>query len=94
MDSYALHKLRLTTAPRPDGIRARMLIELSNDIGPILATILNETMTSGILPDQWKLSNIAPIFRKYNPSDAGKYREVAMDDLMLKSGENWAKKLL
>ena len=89
--SEAITKLRPGTAPGPDGIRAKIIIELNQQISPILTRILNLSMQTGKIPSQWKLSNVAPIFKSGNTHDPSNYRGVSMEDLLLKIGEKLLK---
>ena len=82
-----LGKMKSNTSPGPDGVRAKMIIELKDDLSAPLTHILNESMRTGEIPYQWKLSNVAPIFKKGNSHDAENYRGVSMEDLFLKVGE-------
>ena len=82
-----LGKMKSNTSPGPDGVRAKMIIELKDDLSAPLTHVLNESMRTGEIPYQWKLSNVAPIFKKGNSHDAENYRGVSMEDLFLKTGE-------
>jgi len=53
--------MRTHSAPRPDGITAWMLVHFAQDIAPSIASIINLSIATGCLPDDWKLLNIIPI---------------------------------
>ena len=55
-----------------------MLKECSSEIAPILALIYNETLAQGTVPDDWRLANVAPIFKKGEKYDAANYRPVSL----------------
>ena len=57
---------------------ARVLKECSSEIAPILALIYNETLAQGTVPDDWRLANVAPIFKKGEKYDAANYRPVSL----------------
>ena len=65
LDQLDVHK-----APGPDGLNARVLKECSNEISPILALILNESLAWGDVPDEWRQANVSQVFKKgekYDP---------------------------
>ena len=55
-----------------------MLKECSSEIATILALIYNESLTQGTVPDDWRQSNVAPIFKKGEKYDAANYRPVLL----------------
>ena len=59
LDGLNIHK-----APGPDGLNARVLIECSNEISPILALIFNESLARRDVPDEWGQANVFPVFKK------------------------------
>ena len=59
LDGLNVHK-----ASGPDGLNARVLIECSNEISPILTLIYNESLARGDVPDEWRQANASPVFKK------------------------------
>ena len=57
-------KLKPGSAPGPDGIKAKFLIMNAAAMAPALAMIYNESLQSGVVPDDWKTANVTPIFKK------------------------------
>ena len=56
----------------PDRILPHTLKQFSTEIGPIITIILNKSLTSSIVPDDWRKANVTPIFKKgerYKPSN-------------------------
>ncbi|CAB4045204.1 Hypothetical predicted protein [Paramuricea clavata] len=47
-----------------DAINVHLLKIDCNDLLPSLLYLYNSSITSGIFPDQWKISKITPIFKK------------------------------
>jgi hypothetical protein len=45
---------------------------------------LSESYESGILPEDWKMANISPIFKKGSRTDAANYRPVALTAVLCK----------
>ena len=61
-------------ATSPDGIVGlpRLLFEFSEQIAPPLTFIFNKSIESGLVPENWRQANVAPIFKKgekYKPSN-------------------------
>ena len=71
-----LKSLKPTSAPGPDGIHPRLLKECANELGQPLSIIFNRSMEEGILPDDWKKTNVTPIFKKGKRSHPENYRPV------------------
>ena len=55
-----LSHLDVSKAAGPDGISARMLKETATSISAMITTIFNMSISTGVLPDQWKKS-LVPI---------------------------------
>ncbi|KAJ7415266.1 rna-directed dna polymerase from mobile element jockey-like [Pitangus sulphuratus] len=60
----------------PDGINPRILKELSNVIAKPLLMIFEQSWEYGEAPDDWKLANVAPIFKKGKKEDPRNYRPL------------------
>ena len=56
-----LQALDTNKASGPDGIAAKMLKSTASVIAPSLTTLFNHSVMSGVIPDEWKNSNIVPI---------------------------------
>ena len=44
---------------------------------PSLTVLFNKIYSTGLLPDQWKVSKIVPIFKKGNKDEIENYRPIA-----------------
>jgi len=53
--------LDMSKASGPDGISGRMLKNTACSIAPALTKIFNLSISTGIVPDEWKLSHIVQI---------------------------------
>ena len=56
-------RLRKFAAPRPDNVTNCLLIELSDQIAKPLEILFSKPLEHGKIPDDWKLSNVTPIFK-------------------------------
>ena len=70
-----LIKLNMNKAPGVDFIGTRMLIELSDEISHI---VVSKSLNSGDIPQDWRLANITPIFKKGKKSNTANYRPVSL----------------
>ena len=66
-----LNNLKINKASVSDGLSARVLKECSSEIAPILALIYNESLAQGTVPDDWRQSNVAPVFSSPEPKAHG-----------------------
>ena len=73
-----LSNLKVHKASGPDGLSARVLKECSSEIAPIIALIYNESLAQGIVPDDCRQVNEAPIFKKGEKYDAANHRPVSL----------------
>ena len=68
--------LNIYKAIGPDEIHPRMLKELVDYITIPLFIIMKKSLVDGILPTDWKLANVSPIFKKGSKNLAENYRLV------------------
>ena len=66
----------------PDKIRARSLKELSSELSLPLTIIFNKCLAEGVVPSDWKLSNVTAIFKKGDKTDGGNYRPISLTSLI------------
>ena len=83
-----VHKLlsthKVITASGLDGISSVMLRGSADAISPALTTLFNLSLKLCTVPDQWKLSNIKPIFKSGDSSDVSHYRPISLLSLISK----------
>ena len=60
--------------PGPDEIHLMLLKQCAAEIARLLADIYQRSFNDSVIPKEWKLANISPIFKKGKKSDAGNYR--------------------
>ena len=49
-----------------------------------LTDIFHKSLSSGVIPDDWKKANITCIFKKGNKQDPGNYRPVSLTSVICK----------
>ena len=60
----ALDKLRCDKAGGTDELYSKLLIELKEVICYPVTKIISEFLCTGIVPDDWKIANVTPIFKE------------------------------
>lgn len=83
-----LSKLNIHKAQGPDNLNARVLKECRVEISAILTTIYNQSIIQGVVPEDWRCANVAPVFKKgekYNPAN---YRPVSLTCICCKTLEH------
>ena len=62
----------------PDGLHPRVLRELAGVIAEPLSAIYQRSWLTGKVPENWRLADVTPIFKKSCKEDAGNYRPVSL----------------
>ncbi|KAF2345779.1 Reverse transcriptase domain [Trinorchestia longiramus] len=75
----------------PDGLRPRILKETAEVISEPLTYIFNRSLETGIVPDDWKRANVAPIFKKGNKKIPNNYRPISLTSVINKTIERLLK---
>ena len=73
-----LRNLNPQKANGPDKIPSRLLIELAEVLALSLCEIFNMSLDLGVVPLQWKVTNITPVFKRENPTLAKNYRPISL----------------
>ena len=74
----ALLNLDSNKATGPDGIPPRLLKETAHQIALSLCSLFNQSLSSGSLPDEWKLANIIPIYKKEDKTHVENYCSISL----------------
>ncbi|GAB0207002.1 mitochondrial enolase superfamily member 1 [Grus japonensis] len=62
----------------PDGIHPRVLRELVEELAKPLSIIYQQSWLTGEVPDDWRLANVMPIYKKGRKEYLGNYRPVSL----------------
>ena len=79
-----LWKLNIAKSAGPDGLHPRILKELSVQLAQPLFILFRMSLETGMLPDDWKIAQISPIFKKGHRCKPGNYRRVSLTAIICK----------
>ena len=79
-----LAKLNISKAAGPDGLHARVLKELKDEITVPLTIIYHKSLIEGMVPSQWREAYIKPIFKKGKRNSPSNYRPVSLTAICCK----------
>ena len=74
----ALRSLNPDKALGPDGIPGRILKETAQQIAPSLTLLFNKSLHSAVVPDEWKLANVVPVFKRGIKEHVQNYRPISL----------------
>ena len=81
-----LSQLDVSSSMGPDGMHP-MLLKSCPSLAHPLCLIFQKSLRSGVLPDEWKRSIVAPIFKKGSRFEALNYRPVSLTSVCCKTFE-------
>ena len=73
-----LRDLQPAKAAGPDNISPRVLKELCDVIATPLTAIFRKSLAEGVVPKDWRHSNVTPIFKKGQKYDPANYRPISL----------------
>ena len=79
-----LKGINISKSPGPDGIHAKVLHELADEMAPILLIVYTLSQEEGCVPTQWKEANVTPLFKKGKRRNPGNYRPVSLTAICCK----------
>ena len=77
-----LEKLNVNGAPGPDSVFPRVVVNLKDYLAVPLTIIFNKSLKEGVVPEDWRLANVTPIFKKGSKADAANYRPVSLTSVI------------
>ena len=87
-------KLKESSAPGPDAIPNKLLIETVDEITRPLSILFMKSLRERRIPDDWRCANVTPIFKKGAKSDPGNYRPVSLTSAVCKLMERLVKETI
>jgi len=89
-----LQNLKSDKSPGPDGWPSVILKNCADQLCVPLAILYNKSLESGILPHDWKIGHIVPIFKKGSKVKVNNYRPVCLTSVIIKLLESIVKDAL
>ncbi len=86
-----LSKLKTSKSPGPDGLHPRVLKELSQTIAEPLKMLFQSALEEGVLPNDWRVAHVSPIYKKGAKTNAGNYRPVSLTSVICKVMEGFVR---
>ena len=83
-----LTKLKLTKATGLDGHTARLLKDAAPVIAKSITYLVNLTISTGVIPSEWKDARVTPIFKSGARNDENNYRPISVLPLVSKVMEH------
>ena len=80
----ALMKTNITKSCGPDELHHRMLKELAVELAAPLTQLFNQSLFLGEVPEEWKMANVSPTFKKGSRKVAANYRPVSLISISCK----------
>ena len=81
---YSINKLRNTTSRGPDGLDARFVKFVCDEIAEPLTHIYNLSIRTGTFPNRLKEASVIPIFKDGDMTDPNNYRPISLLNVLSK----------
>ena len=79
-----LNKLSKSKATGLDNISAKLSRECADLISITLCNIFNNSLSSGLFPDDWKCARVTPLFKQGERTDVNNYRPISVISIIAK----------
>ena len=83
-----LRNLNPHKAPGPDDISPRVLRETHRETAPLLQLIFDKSLSTGVVPDDWRTANVSPVYKKGQKYSASNYRPISLTSVCCKVMEH------
>ncbi|PLS49478.1 hypothetical protein CYV29_15670, partial [Carnobacterium maltaromaticum] len=77
-----LKGIKVDKSPGPDGIYPRLLREAREEIAGALTDIFAASLNTGEVPEDWRIANVVPLFKKGSRDNPGNYRPVSLTSVV------------
>ena len=79
-----LQNINENKATGPDNIPGKLLKICSQELHETFTILFQHSLSKGIVPDDWKLAFISPLFKKGDKSDVANYRPISLTSIVCK----------
>ncbi len=79
-----LKSLKEDKSPGPDQVHPKVLRETAEAWSHPLTVLFQRSSAVGVIPKDWKMANITPIFKKGSRSEVNNYRPVSLTSIVCK----------
>ena len=79
-----LSKLKTNKSPGPDHFYPVILKQVKHVITKPLTIIFNKSLHTGTVPQDWKIADVTPIFKKGSRDNPSKYRPISLTSIICK----------
>ena len=86
-----LKHLNIYKSTGSDMLHPRILRVLENNLARPLTHIFNNSVETGIIPEDWKSANVTAIHKKGSRHEAGNYRPISLTSVVCKTMERLVK---
>ncbi|CAH2087362.1 unnamed protein product [Euphydryas editha] len=76
--SEIISKLKIKSTPGYDNICNEIIKSCSNVLVTPIAFLCNQSLSTGTVPDIWKIANVSPIFKAGDPLEISNYRPISL----------------
>ena len=79
-----LKEVNPNKAAGPDGIHGKILKNCAVSLAYPLSVIFRVSYNSGMIPKDWKLANVVPVYKKGSKTSVENYRPISLTSLVMK----------
>lgn len=79
-----LGKLKTTAASDHTGFNHKILKNVSQGIHRILSALFTQSLSSGLIPEDWRIAKVIPIFKSGDRSSPLNYRPISLTSTICK----------
>ena len=80
----SIDNLDINKAQGPDAISGAVLKNCSKTLAYPLSILFTLTYNTGCIPQEWKLANVVPVFKKGDKNKVTNYRPISLTSLVMK----------
>ena len=90
----AILNLNANKSPGPDNFHPKLLKLSAVSLAKPFKLLFDKTIEEGVIPDDFKIAEVRPIFKKGDKSNPGNYRPVSLTSVVCKLFESFVKNAL